>query len=184
MKIQDLPPSILTLGAVLLAVAAAVLVLWLMQAHARIRDPITLRSMAEGAFPLYDFKPKPLLTPNELHFFHRLQHAFSPHFVLLTQVGLGALVDSTLPEGHHHRLEHRGKFVGKLIDFVLCDARTMRVLCVIELDDITHDELKDKHRDHFLAQVGIPTLRYESQHKPSVEQLKSDLAKHLPNYSN
>lgn len=120
------------------------------------------------------FFPKKLLTPNELHFYKRLRQAAGPSRTVLPQIGLGALIDTALPEGHEQREFERRKFVGKLLDFVVVDAKTLEVLFVVELDDRTHNKLKDNNRDVFLKQAGYKTVRYESRFKPTVEQLRND----------
>lgn len=122
-----------------------------------------------------EFVRKRLLTPNESHFFGVISKAVAGRYVLLTQVGLGALIDSSLPERHHAYMRERNRFVGKLLDYVIADPRTLEPVCVIELDDKTHDALKDFHRDNFLAQVGIPSIRYRSTNKPGPEKIFSDI---------
>lgn len=133
-----------------------------------------LQALSAKHQPVAGFVQKKLLTPNELHFFKRLQVAAGATYLVLPQVGLGALIDTILPEGNPHREFERRKFVGKLLDFVVADAQTLQVRFVIELDDRTHNKLKDANRDQFLLQAGIKTLRYESTAKPSVEQLQVD----------
>lgn len=121
------------------------------------------------------FERKRLLTPNEAHFFGVLQRALAPRYVVLTQVGLGALIDCNLPSHHPDYLAERGQFVGKLLDFVVLDSQCLDVVCVIELDDRTHDPLKDRRRDKFVAQVGYRSLRYLSKSKPSEAKIRTDV---------
>ncbi|MGF1872026.1 DUF2726 domain-containing protein [Photobacterium indicum] len=53
-----------------------------------------------------------------------------------------------------------GKIKSKHADFVLCDKRTMNIVCVIELDDSRHTTPKGKKRNELVnsiyKQAGIP----------------------------
>lgn len=112
-----------------------------------------------------------LLTPNEAHFFGLLRHAL-PEFDVFPQVSQGALLTLNVPETHPLFWAARSRFDKKIADFVVCDTRTTQALCVIELDDRTHDKRKDGARDAVVAQAGIPTLRYESRAKPNSSELR------------
>lgn len=161
-----------------LGLAAAAVVAYQAFKRPRVYTSNELSSLSAQHRPESGFYPKALLTPNELHFYQRLRSAAGPSFTVLTQVGLGAMVDTTLPEGDPQRDFERRKFVGKLIDFVIVDNKSAEVLVVVELDDRTHDKLKDGNRDHFLLQAGYRTLRYESRAKPSVDQLRKDIKRY------
>lgn len=69
------------------------------------------------------------------------------------------------------------KITNKHVDFLICKADTLDIICVIELDDYTHDTEKAKERDLFVAQVlrtaGIELVRIRTK----INTLeKSDLA--------
>jgi len=65
---------------------------------------------------------------------------------------------------------------------VLTD-KTLKVVCIIELDDISHQNQytkdKDTERDQMLQNAGYKTLRY--YHLPSLNQIKTDIAQILEN---
>jgi hypothetical protein len=50
-------------------------------------------------------------------------------------------------------MKHRGKIAQKHVDFLLCDSGTMKPLCGIELDDISHTNKKSYERDLFVEKV-------------------------------
>lgn len=122
---------------------------------------------------------QPLLTPNEREFFHRLTRALPKHHVF-PQVAFSALisVDGQLSERQQFAIRRR--FGWKYADFVICQPYTLDILLLIELDDRTHDAGSDRQRDAITKAAGYQTLRFQSQHKPSVAELADLFAKLLP----
>lgn len=126
------------------------------------------------------FKRRQFLTPNEVEFYHRLTAATEGKVIVMAQVSMAALIDNQLNKNTNQYWEIRQKYSGKICDFVLCDPKTLVPLVVVELDDVTHDFDKDKHRDNFLAQAGLRTLRFWSRKKPSIATLKDLIAPYVP----
>jgi very-short-patch-repair endonuclease len=64
----------------------------------------------------------------------------------------------------------------KHFDFVVCRSATLEVLCVIELDDQTHQRERSKRRDEFVLAVcrvtGLPLLRIPAQRSYSIQELR------------
>ena len=50
-------------------------------------------------------------------------------------------------------MKYFGKIAQKHVDFLLCDPSTMKPLCGIELDDISHTSKKSYERDLFVEKV-------------------------------
>ena len=71
------------------------------------------------------------------------------------------------------------KTTQKHFDFVLCDSSTLEPLCVIELNDKTHQQNKRKVRDEFLAQAcesaGLPLyfVPVSSSYKTNIAEILS-----------
>jgi len=98
---------------------------------------------------------RPIATANEQGMFWRLVECFPlPEYIVLTQVGFGALLNAK--EG-----ASRYSFPQKMADFVLLD-KSFKVIAVVELDDSSHKgrERDDDKRDAMLAQAGYSVLRY------------------------
>lgn len=127
----------------------------------------------------YGYTKKQFLTGNELEFFNRLRSACGPSLLVLPQVSMGALMNTTLKESHPRFWEARNKFSQKIVDFVICDAKSVTVLLLVELDDKTHQKTKDAQRDSISHLAGYRTLRYWSRNKPSVSELKQHIEKEL-----
>lgn len=67
----------------------------------------------------------------------------------------------------------------KHVDFVLCDARTMQVICAVELDDKSHQREARRQRDAFIDRVfatsQIPLFHIKAQSGYTKEDLKEIL---------
>ena len=72
----------------------------------------------------------------------------------------------------------------KHVDFVLCDARTMQVICAVELDDKSHQREARRQRDAFIDRVfatsQIPLFHIKAQSGYTKEDFKEILNCFLP----
>jgi hypothetical protein len=110
------------------------------------------------------YRSRKLMTANELEFFGRLVTALPGHYVF-PQVAMSALIEaasSDKKKAHGDRL----RIAQQRADYVVCTAGG-DVVAVIELDDRTHSQPKDKLRDSRLEQAGIRTVRFQSRNKPT-----------------
>jgi hypothetical protein len=132
----------------------------------------------------YGFKKKQLLTPNEVDFYRRLVAACGSRWIVLAQVSMGALMDTTLKPSHPRYWDARNKFSQKICDFVLCEPSSLKPVLIVELDDVMHDFKKDEVRDTLAARAGYQTLRFWSRKKPSIQELKQHIIHELALNSN
>ena len=119
------------------------------------------------------YKPRLLMTNNELEFFHRIRRATLDGFVF-PQVAMAGLIEPDGLHGAAYQASFR-RISQKRVDFVVYDA-LMKLVAVIELDDRTHNPAKDAVRDANFSTAGIRTLRYESRAKPTIAKIRADLA--------
>ena len=121
------------------------------------------------------FKPKPLLTQNELEFLQRLEDAV-PELRICPQVAMGAILDPDAPrsDGKNY-MRLRGMFAQKIIDFVAQNRSTGAIVAIIELDDRTHKSEKDEKRDAMLASAGFKIVRWQSNAKPNATAIRAEL---------
>jgi len=122
------------------------------------------------------FKAKRLLSANELEFIGRLESA-APELRFHAQVSMGAVLDPAVPriDGKAY-MSIRGRFAQKIIDFVAQDKKTGDIVAIIELDDRTHNEVKDAKRDTMLASAGYRTIRWNSRNKPDATAIRAMLS--------
>jgi hypothetical protein len=115
-------------------------------------------------------RPKPLLTPNETEFFHRLQRALNGYHVF-PQVAFGALLTDDGQLRSQARWSVRAKFDRKIADFVICERGSLKIVALIELDDRTHSASADRQRDAITKAAGYQTFRFQSKQKPSEAEI-------------
>lgn len=113
---------------------------------------------------------KPLLTPNEAEFFHRLQRAL-PRFHVFPQVSFAAFLTDDGKLSRKAQWAVRAKFDRKIADFVICDRETLKIVALVELDDRTHDPKTDRQRDAITNAAGYKTIRYQSRQKPTEAEI-------------
>ena len=107
------------------------------------------------------YQPVPaLITPAEQQFLKALDGAVDDRFRVFTMVRVADVIKPTksLNPSVKHKLFL--KTSQKHFDFVICDATKLKPLCVIELNDKSHQKKKRKDRDDFLAEAcasaGLP----------------------------
>lgn len=76
------------------------------------------------------------------------------------------------------------KISAKHFDFVLCDKNNLTVLCVIELNDSSHETPDRKKRDKFLRRIcsaaNLPLLQVDAKRAYSIKSIRSIFAEFLP----
>ncbi len=158
------PPSALIVGSVLFFGFAA------LSLALRRKQP------AKSVFST-KYRRRDVMTRTELTFFRRLIQAF-PSVVIAPQVAMAALVDvaSKRNQGEYVHA-NRAKISQRRLDFVLFDRHSGKALCVIELDDHTHDSdkarAKDSERDAILASAGYPVYRFDARQMPSASDIRA-----------
>jgi hypothetical protein len=107
-----------------------------------------------------------VFTKAESRFFELLQHAF-PQQRILSQLSMGALLKPRrgLDKGEWWRA-YNG-IAQKRVDFVLCTPRG-EVLCLIELDDASHDAQADAYRDRVLGLGRYVVVRFRNKPWPTI----------------
>lgn len=100
------------------------------------------------------------LSPAELSFYHVLESVLPPDAAVAVKVRLGDILFVRQP---HQNQAARNRINQKHVDFLLCEAATMRPRLAIELDDRSHQKASRQERDVFLeealAAAGLPCLR-------------------------
>lgn len=120
------------------------------------------------------------LSPAELAFYRVLMTSVDDDVTVLTKVNLADLFFVSQPR---ENASYRNRIDRKHVDFVLCEAATMRPLVGIELDDRSHDAAKRQERDRFVDRVfetaGLPLEHVPLRSTYSVTELRSMLTPHM-----
>lgn len=117
------------------------------------------------------FRQVSIMTPNEQEFFGRLVRA-APGLLVFPQVAMSALIEPVAQYSQHAKRNAWRAIGGKRVDFAVY-TKDLDLLCVVELDDRTHDVKQDKARDRVLATAGIVTVRWRSDRKPPVHTIRN-----------
>jgi hypothetical protein len=101
---------------------------------------------SKGRKAEYSFIGCPLLSESEIRFYRVLQMAV-PNELVFPQVGMAALVRPDYAGADSRFMPAFRTISQKRIDFVVCNRNSMEVRCLVELDDSSHDDRRDKARD-------------------------------------
>jgi Protein of unknown function (DUF2726) len=113
---------------------------------------LALRELLRRNDPLPYRAIPSLLTNSEAAFFRVLFEAIDElPVVVFSKVRLLDLME--IPRGTEGRAGFRARVQSKHVDFVLCDAATLRPMLVIELDDPSHRRKDRMRRDAFVDEV-------------------------------
>lgn len=125
-----------------------------------------------------------LNTKTENEYLLKLTEWFGQYCYINCQVSLGQLIKT--PEQPDISEEERKRFSSicrqLAMDFVLVSKKTQQIICVIELDDATHQTNphrveRDKKLNEIMAVAGIPLLHVSVQNmneKPPVWSLRKE----------
>jgi len=92
------------------------------------------------------------LTDTERSFYHSLKLCVGDKAVICPKVGLKDIFFVGKGVGKDY-MKYLNKINRKHVDFLLCEPNTMKPLCGIELDDISHTNKKTYERDLFVEKV-------------------------------
>jgi len=113
---------------------------------------------------------KPFLSAREAAMRDALEQIL-PMYRLHAQVAMGALLKIPWRPGRKATPADRNSFSQKIVDFVVEDPTTGRVVALIEVDDRSHVPEKDRARDAMLAHAGYRTVRIPASTRPSIPAL-------------
>lgn len=117
------------------------------------------------------------LSPTEANLLRVLRAGAADWALICPKVRLADLVYAPRQEGRQAAFNRVSR---KHLDFVLCDADTLRPALVIELDDRSHERADRRERDAFvdrvLADVGLPLVRLPVQRGYDTRALAATLA--------
>ncbi len=161
----------LPLDPILLMVGAPVIVLVFF---------LSARGGKRGKAPSYPYDATPsLFTPNERVFLRVLEGAAEDYRVFgKVRVADVVQVRKGFSKGESQTALNR--ITQKHLDFVLCHPQDLRVFCVIELDDKTHQRRDRRERDAFLDRAleaaQIPLLCVPSRRDYDVGEVRALLS--------
>lgn len=108
-----------------------------------------------------------LLTDAEIQLYNFMERHlhYADRVVILPKVRLADIIE--VDKRITIDKEPLWKITNKHVDFLICKKDTLEIICVVELDDYTHDTKEAKDRDMFVMEAlrvaGIQTIRITTQ---------------------
>ncbi len=125
-----------------------------------------------------------LFSPAERSFLGVLNQAIGEHVQIFGKV---RVADVITPKKGMPRSQWQvafNKISGKHFDFLLCDKNNLSVLCVIELDDKSHNSKKRQERDAFLEgacdAAGLSLIQIPAQATYRINEIQQLFVSYLP----
>ncbi len=104
----------------------------------------------------------PLLSPTEKHFLMTLNAINAGYFWIAPKVRVADVLHPSSNLSSDTWKKYFWKVSNKHFDFVLCDKESFEVVCVIELNDKSHNEYERIQRDELITEVcasaGLPLV--------------------------
>lgn len=110
---------------------------------------------------------KPFMSRREEAMLGVLEEIF-PMYRFHAQVAMGALLKIPARMGRRVTPADRNAFSQKIVDFVVQDPATGRVVALIEVDDATHKAARDRVRDAMTGAAGYRTFRIPASARPTI----------------
>lgn len=121
-----------------------------------------------------------LFTPCEQNFYHALSEVLPPDLLIFGKVRVADVLQPKSKFSGHERYRIFGKICAKHLDYVICDAKTLRIQCCIELHDRSHQQTERMERDLFLREIfkdaGVRLVEITARKQYDKTWLKKDLA--------
>lgn len=118
------------------------------------------------------FPRKPLTEPEQILYW-KLQKALPDH-VILAQVSFSRFLYA---KGASYK-NNFGKFAQarqKVADYLICN-KSFYIIAIIELDDASHNEKKDKIRDEIIKEAGLKIIRWKVEKLPTEEEIQKTIS--------
>jgi predicted RNA-binding Zn-ribbon protein involved in translation (DUF1610 family) len=121
------------------------------------------------------------LSPTELSYYKVLSSILGVRGTLFTKVSLSDIIFVTKTDKY---MSFFNRISQRHVDFLLCEASTLKPVLAIELDDSSHNRPSRKERDRFLDEVlraaDLPLLRVSPKMQYTREEVVSQLKPFLP----
>lgn len=123
-----------------------------------IQPPVQQQQVPQQPIQQYEYMPYYLMdsvmTYHEAILFSILgDFCRKYNFVLLSKVRLADFIQPIHQNNRRNFYYWFNRISAKHVDFLVCDPKTIKPLCAIELDDYTHRYQNRQDRDHFVDNV-------------------------------
>lgn len=116
------------------------------------------------------------LSPSELSFFKVLDIVVGTKVIICPKVSLKDIFFVTARD-RSQQTTYLNKIDRKHVDFLLCSRDSLKPLCGIELDDLSHKRedrvIRDKFYEQVFAIAGLKLIRFENKKSYSLTDIES-----------
>ena len=116
------------------------------------------------------------LSPAEFSFYKVLSSSLGGRFIVQSKVRLADIFFVSRP---NENVAYFNKIAQRHLDFLVCDATTMKPLFGIELDDTSHQRDSRRERDEFIEKVfqsaQLPLLRFPVQREYNTREIATQI---------
>jgi len=120
-----------------------------------------------------------LFTPAELNFLNTLEQSLNENFKVYGKVRVADIIEPKNGLEGKARQSALNRISSKHVDFVICNARSLAIEMVIELDDSSHERRDRIARDAFLdaalAAAHVPIVRFSVKRAYTLRELQTKL---------
>jgi len=142
-------------------------------------------SIRSSSFRHYKRQPY-LFTPAERNFYKQLVQAVGNEFIVFGKVRVADLVTITADYGNKGSMRSLGKIAQKHVDYCLCRPHDFSIVCVIELNDKSHNQHDRQSRDVFMEKlfrkVKLPLVWVEAKNTYRPDQIRDQIFASIAQY--
>lgn len=117
------------------------------------------------------------LSPAEFSFYKVLSSVLGTRFAIQSKVRLADIFFVARP---NENAAYFSRIAQRHLDFLVCEAATMKPLFGVELDDTSHQRERRQQRDEFVEKVfqaaGLPLLRFAVQREYNPREIAAQVA--------
>lgn len=120
-----------------------------------------------------------LFTPAELNFLNTLEQSLNKNYQIYGKVRLCDIIEPKNNLDSRAQQRAFNRISSKHVDFVICNARSLAIEMVIELDDSTHEQgdriARDEFLDAALKAANVPITRFPVNRAYTLRELQAKL---------
>ena len=128
----------------------------------------------KGELSRLKVRPRPLMTRPERRVCFMIEDAM-PGCRVHAQVSMGALMNPAKGLDKSQWWTTFNKFSSKRVDFAVEDKRSGQIVCLVELDDRSHNASADRDRDSMTAHAGYTTVRLPAGERHSAQSVAAHI---------
>lgn len=148
-----------------------------------ISQPEQLKSTTNVPYDSNEAKPYhyqaigSLMSPAERSFYGVLKNAVDDKTIVFSKVRIADVIEPLATKDRKHWQKSFNKISSKHFDFVLCEAQTLSIICVIELNDRSHRRADRIARDKFVRaackSAGLGLIEMPVQRGYTIEEVRN-----------